>query len=150
GMDPSAEKFRKHYRPEIQMVSEFFSGASFRRHFGNRKLKVVTSIAMFYDVDEPLTFMQEIASLLADDGIWVFEQSYFPSMVEQTSYDTVCHEHQEYYALKQIVWMTARAGLAVIDVELNNINGGSFSVIVALRKSAHATSANGVQKLLAN
>lgn len=150
GMDPSAEKFRKHYRPEIQMVPEFFSGASFRRHFGNRKLKVVTSIAMFYDVDEPLTFMQEIASLLADDGIWVFEQSYFPSMVEQTSYDTVCHEHQEYYALKQIVWMTARAGLAVIDVELNNINGGSFSVIAAPKTSSHVTSVNAVQQLLAS
>jgi SAM-dependent methyltransferase len=150
GMDPSAEKFRKYYRPEIQIIPEFFSAAGFRRHFGAQKLKVVTSIAMFYDLDEPLTFMQEVASLLADDGIWVFEQSYLPTMVEQTSYDTVCHEHQEYYALKQIVWMAARAGLAVIDVELNNINGGSFSVVAAPSKSAHATSANGVQKLLAN
>ena len=150
GMDPSAEKFRKYYRPEIRIIPEFFSAAGFRRHFGAQKLKVVTSIAMFYDLDEPLTFMQEVASLLADDGIWVFEQSYLPTMVEQTSYDTVCHEHQEYYALKQIVWMAARAGLAVIDVELNNINGGSFSVVAAPRKSARATRADGVQKLLAN
>jgi hypothetical protein len=150
GMDPSAEKFRKHYRPEIQIIPELFSAAGLRRRFGSQKLKLVTSIAMFYDLDEPLTFMQEIASLLADDGIWVFEQSYLPAMVEQTSYDTVCHEHQEYYALKQIVWMAARAGLSVIDVELNNVNGGSFSVIAAPKTSARAKSTNGVQKLLAN
>jgi hypothetical protein len=94
--------------------------------------------------------MQEIASLLADDGIWVFEQSYLPAMIEQTSYDTVCHEHQEYYALKQIVWMAARAGLTIVDVEFNSINGGSFSVIAAPKTFAHATIANGVDKLLAN
>src|SRR5262249_34269811 len=150
GMDPSAEKFRKYYRPEIQIIPELFSAACFCRHFGGQKLKLITSIAMFYDLDEPLTFMQEIGSLLADDGMWVFEQSYLPAMVEHTSYDTVCHEHQEYYALKQIVWMADRAGLAVIDVELNNINGGSFSVIAAPKTSVHARSANGVQKLLAN
>jgi hypothetical protein len=150
GMDPSAEKFRKYYRSELQIIPELFSAAGFRRHFGAQKLKLITSIAMFYDLDEPFTFMQEIASLLADDGMWVFEQSYLPAMVEQTSYDTVCHEHQEYYALKQIVWMADRAGLAVIDVELNNINGGSFSVIAAPKTSAHATSANEVQQLLGN
>lgn len=150
GMDPTAEKFRKYYQPEIHIIPELFSAAAFRRHFGAKKVKVVTSIAMFYDLDEPITFMQEVASLLADDGIWVFEQSYLPAMIEKTSYDTVCHEHQEYYAVRQIVWMAARAGLTIVDVELNDINGGSFSVTAAPKKSAHATSANGVRELLSN
>jgi SAM-dependent methyltransferase len=149
GMDPTAEKFRKYYRQEIHVIPELFSAASFRQRFGDKKVKVVTSIAMFYDLDEPHTFMQEVASLLADDGIWVFEQSYLPMMVEKTSYDTVCHEHQEYYALKQILWMAKRAGLAIIDVELNNINGGSFSVTAVLKSSAHVTQQNGVEELLA-
>ncbi len=150
GVDPTAEKFRKYYRPEIHVIPELFSAASFRRHTGDKKVKVVTSIAMFYDLDEPFAFMQEVASLLADDGIWVFEQSYLPTMVEKTSYDTVCHEHLEYYALKQIVWMTARAGLTIVDVELNDINGGSFSVTAAPKSSAHAASAVGVETLLLN
>ena len=150
GVDPTAEKFRKYYRPEIHVIPELFSAASFRRQMGDKKVKVVTSIAMFYDLEEPLAFMQEVASLLANDGIWVFEQSYLPTMVEKTSYDTVCHEHLEYYALKQIVWMTARAGLTIVDVELNNINGGSFSVTAAPKASAHAASAVGVEKLLSN
>ncbi len=150
GVDPTAEKFRKYYLPEIWMIPELFSAANFRRHMGHKKVKVVTSIAMFYDLDEPFAFMREVASLLADDGIWVFEQSYLPAMVEKTSYDTVCHEHQEYYALKQIVWMTERAGLTIVDVELNEINGGSFSVTAALKASAHAASVVGVDKFLAN
>ena len=150
GIDPTAAKFRKYYRPEIHVIPELFSAARFRRHMGDKKVKVVTSIAMFYDLDEPLTFMQEVASLLADDGIWVFEQSYLPMMVKKTSYDTVCHEHQEYYALKQIVWMAARAGLAIIDVELNSVNGGSFSVTAAPKASAQGVSAKGVQELLSD
>ena len=151
GMDPSAEKFRPYYRPEIQIIPELFTASGFRRHFGShKKLKLITSIAMFYDLDEPLTFAHEIASLLADDGMWVFEQSYLPSMVEQTSYDTVCHEHMEYYALKQIVWVASHVGLSIIEVELNHINGGSFCVIAVPKASPHAASANEVQKLLAD
>lgn len=151
GMDPSAEKFRMYYRPEIQIIPELFTAAGFRRHFGSqKKLKLITSIAMFYDLDEPLTFAHEIASLLADDGMWVFEQSYLPSMVEKTSYDTVCHEHLEYYALKQIVWLAGHAGLTIVDIELNDINGGSFSVIAVPQKAASAASDNEVQKLLSD
>jgi hypothetical protein len=148
GIDPTAEKFRRYYRPEIHIVPELFSSESFRRHFGAKKVRVVTSISMFYDLDDPLTFMQEVASLLADDGIWVFEQSYLPAMIEKTSYDTVCHEHVAFYALKQILWMAQRGDLAIIDVELNNINGGSFSVTAAPKGSAHAASAKGVEELL--
>ncbi len=148
GMDPTAEKFRKYYLPEIHVIPELFSAASFRRDLGDKKAKLVTSIAMFYDLDEPFSFMQEVASLLADDGIWVFEQSYLPTMVENTSYDTVCHEHQEYYALKQIVWMTERAGLTIVDVEMNNINGGSFSVVAARTGLSRVSSVSGVEELL--
>src|SRR5260370_4271224 len=150
GVDPTAEKFRKYYLPEIWMIPELFSAASFRRHMGAKKVKGVTSIAMFYDLEEPLAFMLDVASLLADDGIWVFEQSYLPTMVEKTSYDTVCHEHLEYYALKQIVWMTARAGLTIVGVELNDINGGSFSVTAAPKRSAHAANAVGGEEILSN
>jgi NDP-4-keto-2,6-dideoxyhexose 3-C-methyltransferase len=84
--------------------------------------------------------MQEIAEVLDDDGIWVLEQSYMPTMLQRNSYDTVCHEHLEYYALKQIKWMTDRLGLKIIDVEFNDINGGSFSLMVAKQASQHAES----------
>ncbi|WP_116812580.1 class I SAM-dependent methyltransferase [Steroidobacter cummioxidans] len=138
GVDPTGAKFRKFYPPHIQLIPDFFSAATVRQHFGERKAAVITSFSMFYDLEEPMTFMREIAEVLDDDGVWVLEQSYMPTMMQRNSYDTVCHEHLEYYALKQIQWMTERLGLKIVDVEFNDINGGSFSLMVAKRASRHA------------
>jgi len=133
GMDPSGIKFSHYYPSHIQLIPDFFSADRFRKEFGTRRAKVVTSIAMFYDLEAPLHFVQQVYDILADDGVWVFEQSYLPAMLANTSYDTVCHEHLEYYALKQIQWMLERTGFIVLDIELNNVNGGSFSVTAAKR-----------------
>jgi len=131
GIDPTSEKFKEYYRPDILRVADFFSAAAFRRACPGRQARIVTSIAMFYDLEAPLTFMREIAQILAPDGIWHFEQSYLPLMLSQNAYDTICHEHREYYALRQIQWLVDRAGLKIIEVEANDVNGGSFAVTAA-------------------
>lgn len=131
GIDPTAGKFKEFYRSDIQVITDFFSASLFKHHFGAKKAKLITSVAMFYDLEQPLTFMEQIREVLAEDGSWHFEQSYLPSMLKSNAYDTICHEHLEYYALKQIKWMTDRAGLKIIDVGLNEVNGGSFAVTVA-------------------
>ena len=138
GMDPTAANFRDYYDQDIVVIADFFSAQRFFAAFPGRKARVVTSFSMFYDLEHPLDFMDEIASILEDNGLWVFEQSYMPAMLERNSYDTVCHEHLEYYALKQIKWMTDKAGLKIIDVEFNDVNGGSFSVTVAKHASSYA------------
>lgn len=131
GMDPTGSKFREYYTDNILLVPDFFSAANFRNALGtDARAKVVTSFSMFYDLEDPTGFMAQVHEILADDGIWVFEQSYMPLMLDTNSYDTVCHEHLEYYALAQIDWMAKRVGLEIIDVELNDVNGGSFSVTV--------------------
>ena len=133
GFDPTGIKFSKYYPKHIQLIPDFFSAKLFKKNYSGQKAKVITSFSMFYDLEDPMGFMKEIYEVLADDGIWVFEQSYMPSMLEAKSFDTVCHEHLEFYGLHQIKWMTDRVGFTIIDVELNDINGGSFSVTV--RKS---------------
>jgi hypothetical protein len=85
---------------------------------------------MFYDLEDPVSFMRNIHEVLDDDGIWVFEQSYLPTMIETNSFDTVCHEHLEFYCLKQIQFMAQKVGFQIIDVEFNDVNGGSFSITV--------------------
>jgi NDP-4-keto-2,6-dideoxyhexose 3-C-methyltransferase len=131
GIDPTAAKFRGYYQPGIEVVCELFTAANFRSVCRDRQAQVVTSFAMFYDLEDPLAFMRDIHAVLADDGVWCFEQSYLPLMLERNAYDTVCHEHIEYYSLAQIQWLTRKAGFEIVDVELNDINGGSFSVTVA-------------------
>ncbi len=109
----------------------------FRKVAGARQAKIVTSIAMFYDLERPMDFVRDVAAVLADDGIWHFEQSYLPSMLAATSYDTICHEHLEYYALRRSSGrILDRAGLRIVDVELNAVNGGSFAVTAAKRGGA--------------
>jgi NDP-4-keto-2,6-dideoxyhexose 3-C-methyltransferase len=138
GVDPTGIKFREYYPDHIVLIPDFFSAALVRERFGDRKAKVVTSFSMFYDLEAPMDFMAQVAGILADDGIWVFEQSYMPAMLETNSFDTVCHEHLEFYALKQIQWMAERVGLAIDDVEFNDVNGGSFSVTVRKADKSHA------------
>lgn len=128
GIDPSALKFKHFYSQDIALIPDFFTKENFDRFLKNKKAKIITSIAMFYDLDKPLEFVKDIESCLADDGIWHFEQSYMPSMLKTNSYDTVCHEHIEYYSLRVVEKMLSQFNLRIIDVQLNSINGGSFAV----------------------
>ena len=131
GIDPTGVKFHSYYPPHIQLIPDFFSSVLVNERFPGKKAKVVTSFSMFYDLEDPVGFMRQVYGVLADDGVWVFEQSYMPAMLETNSYDTVCHEHLEFYALRQIKWMTDKIGLRIIDVEFNDVNGGSFSITVS-------------------
>lgn len=149
GMDPSGVGFAQYYPPGARLIPDFFSAARFKKELGERRARIVTSIAMFYDLDEPLRFMQDVYEVLADDGIWVFEQSYLPRMLEMNSYDTVCHEHVEYYALKQILWMVQRAGFKVLNVEFNDVNGGSFSIVAAKSTSKYQPNETLIARIMA-
>lgn len=131
GVDPTGVKFHSYYPPHIQLIPEFFSSKLVEARFPGKKAKVVTSFSMFYDLEDPMGFMQQVFDVLADDGVWVFEQSYMPTMLDTNSYDTVCHEHLEFYALRQIKWMADRVGFKIVDVEFNDVNGGSFSITVS-------------------
>ncbi len=148
GIDPIGEKFREYYPEHINLIPDYFSADIVKMYFNDKKAKVITSIAMYYDLESPMDFMREIYDILADEGIWVFEQSYMPTMLEINAYDTICHEHLEYYSLSQIKWMTDRVGFKIIDVEFNSVNGGSFSVKVAKKNSVNKENSALVNKIL--
>jgi hypothetical protein len=130
GIDPTGEKFSQYYAENIKLVPDFFTADAYRS-VESRPARIVSSIAMFYDLDSPVDFARQIASVLADDGIWHFEQSYMPSMLRLNSYDTICHEHLEYYSLSVVKLILEKAGLKIVDVMMNNVNGGSFAVTAA-------------------
>ncbi len=127
GIDPTGAKFRAFYDDDITLVPDFFSAAAFRAT-GAAQAKIVTSIAMFYDLEDPIGFAREIEAVLAPGGVWHFEQSYMPSMLRTNAYDTICHEHLEYYSLGVVVHILAAVGMRVFDVKMNAVNGGSFAV----------------------
>jgi hypothetical protein len=128
GIDPTAHKFRSFYTDDILLIPDFFTADAYLKASGNRRASVITSIAMFYDLETPASFVRDVARVLAPDGVWHFEQSYMPSMLRANSYDTVCHEHLEYYSLGVVDKMLQECGLRVANVQMNGTNGGSFAV----------------------
>jgi hypothetical protein len=130
GIDPTGSKFAEYYPPGIDLVADFFSADAYHSVTAE-PARIITSIAMFYDLESPVAFARQIESILADDGIWHFEQSYMPSMLRTHSYDTICHEHIEYYSLAVVKNILDRSGLRLVDVAMNAVNGGSFAVTAA-------------------
>jgi hypothetical protein len=130
GIDPTATRFADHYPADAVIVGDFFSADKFHE-VSDVPARIITSIAMFYDLENPVAFARDIRDCLAPDGVWHFEQSYMPSMLRSTAYDTVCHEHIEYYSLATICRILDEAGLELVDVRFNQVNGGSFAVTAA-------------------
>jgi hypothetical protein len=126
GIDPTLGKFSEFYDSSIHKVEKFFSSSAYLEDF--KKAKLITSISMFYDLQNPRKFVADVRDCLRKDGFWHFEQSYLYSMLSSNSYDTICHEHLEYYSMKAIKYLLELEGMKIIDVELNRINGGSFAL----------------------
>lgn len=139
GIDPTGIKFKEFYTNEISIIPTFFSANAFKKDFPNEKAKIITSIAMFYDLENPVIFVKDIEECLTEDGVWHFEQSYMPSMLRTNSYDTICHEHLEFYSFKVVKNLLEQCGMRVIDVQMNAINGGSFAVTATKKNSTYVS-----------
>ncbi len=148
GIDPTGKKFAEYYTNDIILIADFFSAAKFREQFPKDRAKISTSIAMFYDLENPISFVKDIEMCLAEDGIWHFEQSYMPSMLRTNSYDTICHEHLEFYSFKVVKSMLEKCGLRVIDVQMNAVNGGSFAVTACKTQAKDKSNQPSIKGLL--
>ena len=146
GIDPTANKFRRFYDDTSILIPDFFTKNIFEENFKEKKCKVVTSFSMFYDLEDPMSFMSDIFDILEISGIWVFEQSYLPDMLKKNAFDTICHEHLEYYALKQILWLANKVGFSLIDVDFDYTNGGSFRITA--QKNLEVRHADVIQQVI--
>lgn len=139
GIDPA-----KNIRPKAcdLHINDFFSASVYKQKLGDKKAEIVTSIAMFYDLEDPVQFCKDVKEILHPEGLWIIELSYLPTMLEKNSFDTICSEHLEYYSLYSLEHILEKSGLAVEDVELNDVNGGSFRLYIR-----HAGKAKETDKL---
>jgi hypothetical protein len=136
GIDPTGSQFAQYYG-DVQLLPTYFCEEVFVKAFpGGQKAKIVSSISMFYDLPDPVQFAKDIEAVLAEDGVWTCEQSYMPMMVDTNSVDTICHEHLEYYGLKQIKLIADKANLKIIDLQFNSCNGGSSRLYFAKKSSS--------------
>lgn len=124
GVDPS--DVAQEIEDGVTVVQDIFPSKELNAILDGKKLDIITSIAMFYDLEDPSAFVSSIKSSLDPEGIWIFEMSYMPTMLEMNSYDTICHEHLEYYSFAVIENMLARNEMKIVKVSFNDINGGSI------------------------
>lgn len=125
GVDPS-NSILENTDKTITCINDIFPSKNIDRGV---EFDAITSIAMLYDLENPVNFCYNIESHLKDNGIWVFEMSYLPSMIDALAFDTICNEHIEYYTLSVIEYMLEIAGLKLIDATLNDTNGGSVQCV---------------------
>jgi SAM-dependent methyltransferase len=148
GFDPS-DVARYAVDKGYEVVRDFYSYDHLRQRRVDRKARIITSIAMFYDLEYPRAFVEEVARALADDGVWVMELHYLPTMLAMNQFDAIVHEHLEYYSLAVIERVLSEVGLGVVRSELNPINGGSVRLFIrrAGYFSASADDAESLQQL---
>lgn len=130
GFEPATNLLAEARVGTHQVVNDFFHPRVFAEIFLQARAKIITTIAMFYDLEDPQEFIAGVAQCLDPEGVWIIQMSYLPSMLSQNAFDNICHEHLAYYSLFTLQPILQAHGLTITDVELNEINGGSFCVYV--------------------
>ena len=134
GIDPAEDSFKiESEKVSNLIIQDYFSSKVYNEHLNGKKAKIITIISMFYDIETPLHFLDEITEIMDDEGILVLQLSYTPLMIQQLAFDNICHEHVYYYSLSSLQNILNQKNLNVVDVKLNDVNGGSFRVYI--RKS---------------
>ena len=129
GFEPS-NLWKYGVSPGTTIINDYFNSRSFTEKFPGRKAKIITSIAMFYDLDDPNSFVKDIKSVLHPEGIWIVQMNYLGLMIKNLGYDNICHEHVGYYSLVTMQYLLSRHEMEVFDIEINNVNGGSFRLYI--------------------
>ncbi len=152
GIDPAEDSFKEESsKIADDIVQDFFTLENFKKSkFKKKKASVVTCIAMFYDLDEPLSFLKDVSKVMEDDGLFVIQMSYTPLMIKQLAFDNICHEHVYYWGLASIEKLLKKAGLKIVDCQLNDVNGGSFRIYIKKKKSDVTTFATAPYRDVCN
>jgi NDP-4-keto-2,6-dideoxyhexose 3-C-methyltransferase len=143
GFEPAENLASENAQGTDLVVRDFFSA----RPVAGERFQAITSIAMFYDLEDPNAFVADIAQVLAKGGVWVIEMHYLPLTLERNAFDAVCHEHLEYYSLESLEPLLERHGLEVADAETNEVNGGSIRVYVVHRGNSTAKERAGRERV---
>jgi len=150
GFEPSVNLARLGERGGCKIFNDFFNAKTFKKRFPAEQAKIITAIAMFYDLDDPNFFVKDISDVLHPEGLFIVQMAYLPTMLSQNAFDNICHEHLEYYSLSSMLPLLSRHGLEVFDVELNDINGGSFRIYIRHKGSTVGKEDKAAEKRVAD
>ena len=131
GFEPAKNLEQYGKEGTTKIIVDFFNHQSWQKEFGDAKAKIITAIAMFYDLDDPNSFVSDVGKCLDDEGVFIIQMMYLPSFLERTAFDGICHEHLEYYSILSLENLLKRHDLEVFDLEMReHINEGSIRVYI--------------------
>lgn len=146
GVDPTAKKFKKYYSRNIKIIPKIFKKNTLK-NYGNN-FKFISAIAMFYDLQNPKLFIQNVKNYLHEDGIFHVEIAYLPDILKKNSFDTFCQEHLTYFSFTSFKYLIDQTSFKIIDFEKNSINGGSINFDLALKNSKVKPKIIKIKKIL--
>lgn len=149
GFEPAANLIEDAKVGTTKIINDFFNYDSFYKLFPDKKAKMITSIAMFYDLEKPNEFVNDIVKILDQNGIWIVQMNYLVTMLENNAFDNIVHEHLEFYSLETMQYLVNKHNLQIFDVELNEINGGSIRIYIKHKDCKVFPSSKKVDELLA-
>lgn len=130
GIDPAEGVFQQEAKKNCDLAVEDFFSKEVYNNLGLEKASIITCIAMFYDLEDPKKFLDDVYEVMDDDGLFIIQQSYMPLMIKQLAFDNICHEHVFYHSLYSMEYLLDKSGFKVVDVQLNDVNGGSFRIYI--------------------
>ncbi len=139
GIDPIINKHKKYYKNINYKIANFFNFNSINKILPKVKFKIITALSMFYDLENPNSFLKDSSKLLHKDGVLLIEHADLFSIVKNNIFDTFCHEHLEYYSSKVIIDMVKKHNLRVFDHKFNDINGGSSQYFICHKNAKYVT-----------
>lgn len=134
GFDPAQNVAKGFNNEPFKRVVDFFNYSAYHKINGEKKARVVTSIAMFYDLENPNLFTQDISQILDEEGVWILQMADLPKMLKDNIFDSICHEHVCYYHLAPLEWLFSRHGLKLIDIEKNDVNHSSYRLYIGKKE----------------
>jgi SAM-dependent methyltransferase len=145
GIEPIKKLAKECKKNANKIVNDFFTIEAFDKVVKNKKANIVTAISCFYDMEDPNKFVEDVSKIMTEDGIFVIQQNYLVGMLEQNAFDNIVHEHLEYYSLLSLSNLLSQHNMEVFDVELRDLNGGSFRTYISFKNKRKITKA--VEKL---
>jgi hypothetical protein len=148
GIDPLINKYTKLYKNIQYKISNFFSINLIKKNKIKKKFKIITALSVFYDIDNPNKFLEDIHSVLDDNGIFLLELTDLYSIIKNKMFDTICQEHITYYSTKVILEILIKNNLRIFDIKRNNINGGSIQYFICQKNANFKTNSGTLNRIL--
>ena len=147
GVDPILNKYKSNYKKINYKISDFFTAKKIYK-YTKKKFKIITALSVFYDSKDPNIFIKDVKKILSKDGIFLLEFADLASIIKNKMFDTICHEHLEYYSTKIIINLCKENNLRVFDINTNDINGSSKQYYICKNESKFKSNDIKINKIL--